>query len=1206
MLARTIAASSLPATRRPALLAACLLAARAFHTARFVAPSRTATSVPTSTIRRADTTTHKYRPPQSSHAFVLPSWHCLHSLWHSGSCSRSFFTARPLETAPPPSKDVQQTAVEPRADTPIVLPSGQPKKLLDEHAEPAHPEAAKSDINKLINDQATAAMSFMSASAEKVASLASATAEEISKAAQAAKEAAAERATFAKIPTIEETSVHEGAPKDQQGESAASLPKMPSSAAVIRGTIFFDNMYPIRVHWLDPRYLAATDNHNSIIPKLFASAFGVHGFRLIGAIPRANEGGVFVHFEVDRQDKIRTPEDVTKALVTLLRAKPVHALLTPKAVRCHLVRGSPFLDNLTSKFPYNRLKIEIKGPATALSDLTLEQLYGEFSQFGKIFDMTLNNYEKDKPRSGVVQYVHMYSAVGARNCLHRLRLSVPLIVTSLPATIPPKTDDAAAKPEDGVMTKPPPPPTAEALMFLSYDSILKTSVITDFFVKHPRIMVPLIGLLFAAFTFLIFDPLRAFNIENYITHRFGLKQLYGRLPWPFNWLRQQANEIGQSSVFQMLRRGAGMGESERDAGIAHTWSSRQADEEKVRKWLNSNPDRLLFITGPRGAGRQSLVKKLTADRENVVMIDISHIIDRTDDEFVKGLAATVGFAPGFALITWLANIMDIFTPGASKASGSSTASSAQILKILECTSNACASIATKEHKRMKKLYQQRLAKMTPEEREALHAPPAPAVEELAEGAAGNASAAKSAIGSAPMNPEKADSGGFSKFATSMAAAVGLSAKPALPEPPNNAIPAEPKPVDGAVSAATGALGASTLAGTGQQPQAAASSSNSKPDPVNNNTEPLSKTPVEPTTATPGKAPLRLSEPAPHTQLSGEGALTEQQRNYHAYMKQQAAKKAQEVKAQKEAQAKLEKEEQDRADAGEPPLPKQAVSSHHHSHLGGLIEHEPDNLPLFVIDGFNAENASKHGNFLQVLVSWSAEMSAAGVARFVYLTDATLEESVAKSLPEVKLAEVLLSDATPEAAQEFLFSSLPASMRQAIPDSQTIQALQILGGRYNDLVTLVRGIENGSHPIETVEDIVVQSMNSVKSMLFTEDKTVKWSKVQMWEVINMIVGSSNGTVLYDDVLFNVFSGDDTPLKSLVRADLLRVEPALSAGGDRLKAGSPVMNEAFKRLMYQQPKLKPGLDLLVLKYKIGTKKPSAQLFSRPAQLCSAAAS
>src|SRR5687768_12716986 len=38
-----------------------------------------------------------------------------------------------------------------------------------------------------------------------------------------------------------------------------------------------------------------------------------------------------------------------------------------------------------------------------------------------------------------------------------------------------------------------------------------------------------------------------------------------------------------------------------------------------------------------------------------------------------------------------------------------------------------------------------------------------------------------------------------------------------------------------------------------------------------------------------------------------------------------------------------------------------------------------------------------------------------------------------------------------------------------------------------LVCSVRGVENGSHPIETVEEIVTQSMNAIKGMLFTEDK-----------------------------------------------------------------------------------------------------------------------
>jgi hypothetical protein len=157
--------------------------------------------------------------------------------------------------------------------------------------------------------------------------------------------------------------------------------------------------------------LVATNNHDQVIPKLFAKAFTLSGFRLLSATPRSNEGGVYVHFEVVKTDKIRTPEDVTAALISLLRAKPVHALLTPKAVRCHLVRGKPFLDDMASRFPYNRLKIELRGPNTALSDLTVEQLYNELAQFGKIFDLTLGPFEK------VSVHTHSQSlSLGCRGC----------------------------------------------------------------------------------------------------------------------------------------------------------------------------------------------------------------------------------------------------------------------------------------------------------------------------------------------------------------------------------------------------------------------------------------------------------------------------------------------------------------------------------------------------------------------------------------------------------------------------------------------------------------------------------------------------------------------------------------------------------------------------------------------------------------------
>jgi len=1071
---------------------------------------------------------------------------------------------------------------------------------------------------------------------------------EAAEAARAKAHAEVDAAVFAPIPTTRpdtelEALRMEAAAKARAAEEAAeavteaegehdpsaSLPKVSSSAGFIRGTLWFDNMYPMRVHWLDLRYLVSTNNHDQIIPKLFARAFSLSGFTLLSATPRANEGGVYVHFEVEKTAKIRTPEDVTAALITLLRAKPVHAALTPKAVRCHLVRGKPFLDDMTSRFPYNRLKVEIRGPNSALADLTLEQLYNEFSAFGRIVDLTLGPFEKDKSRLATVQFVRMFSAVGARNCLHRLRLTVPLLVGTLPAAVAPDDEAARAKAKA-------PPPTADAILFLSYESLLKTSYVTDFFVKHPRIMVPLLGLLFAFTTYLIFDPLRTFNIQNQITHRLDLSVLYSRLPWPFGWIRQQAAQLGQSRMMQALRRGAGMdaadGMGGSGASSASTWSAREADEEKVRKWLQSSPDRILFLTGPKGAGKQALIKKLTAGRRNVVFLDVSHMLDRNDDEFVKALANAVGFAPGFALLTWISNLMDVFTPGASKAAGSSSATSTQILKILECTSHALVAIATKENKRRAKEQRQRQQEKSERKRRELQermergervdpaevvavtralqqgtevadpnaSAPAPVDKEVAEKAVGKLSTAAAAMDSerskreAAQKAEPANKAAAGKPADSSspaARAVGSVLGLAGGAAPGGAVGSQAAASASAAATAAANKPASSGSSSGGQAASASSAPDASRAPgaqPSNTFEPLSHAPVGPALpehVSTSSAPLRLQERRPSLEREDsyhleDSQATEQQRNFVIFKRRQAQEREEHAARQKQAASA------ESAEAGADGAVAVAPSSTSSSAKGPKTP-VPDALPLFVIDGFNSDNASKHGNFLNVLAAWSAEMSAAGVARFVFLTDAGLEESVSKALPDAHLAEVVLSDASPEAAQEFLYASLPPKMRASVPrgDPATLSALRILGGRYTDLQALARGIENNSHPVEVVEDIVVQAMSTVKSLLFNEDKQCKWSKVQMWQVMHLLTASPHGSLLYDDLLFNVFSGDDTPLKALVRSDLLRVEPALSRGGDRVRAGSPVFLEAFKRLVHHQHKLRPGMDLLVLKYQTG---------------------
>ena len=590
--------------------------------------------------------------------------------------------------------------------------------------------------------------------------------------------------------------------------------------------LWFDCVYPMQAHWLDPRHLLATHNHEQLIPTVMPA-----DVEIISMIPRIKEGGVFVQFEARKGDAFDSAQEVAQAVIRRLTAKPVRARFTTRPVHCHLVKGDPFLEDLLSRFPSARLKIEVKGSAAATSELTLEHLFGELRAFGRINDLVLGPYVKEQPRQASVQFRKMHGAVGARNCLHRY--NIPILPT--PPTSPPSAP-------------------ALATIFFSYDSVLKTSYVVDFFQKHPRIMVPLLGLLFAAFTFLIFDPLRSFNIVNKITGRFTIHGIgqYG----PLAWLRGQLSPVLSHRIFDVFKH-----EGEGTV-VRSSWSAREADEEKVVKWLTSIPDRLLFITGAKGAGKQALVKKVTAERRNVVTINFATFIDRNDEEFVKGLSAALGFSPGFSLLTWVSSLMDIFTPGAGKASGAGTAQfSSQLQKILEVTTDALVTIDSKQSRKVR----------------------------------------SNDAGQVVVEQHK-DRG----------------------------------------------------------------------------------------------AEIRER----FMELTKAGEATTQPNEKKLESGKQIERNKFDVVGKREAGG--EHSQQSTADAKDNGLINTDVITAKVEESRGHDRSEyADSIPLFIIDGFSPDNKDKHNNFMAAFVQFAAQMTAAQLARFLFLTDSTLEESISKSMPDIK-------------------------------------------------------------------------------------------------------------------------------------------------------------------------------------------------------------
>ena len=46
---------------------------------------------------------------------------------------------------------------------------------------------------------------------------------------------------------------------------------------------------------------------------------------------------------------------------------------------------------------------------------------------------------------------------------------------------------------------------------------------------------------------------------------------------------------------------------------------------------------VFMFTGSKGTGKEALIQKVISTRPNVISMDIGHLMDRTDDEFVKEL-----------------------------------------------------------------------------------------------------------------------------------------------------------------------------------------------------------------------------------------------------------------------------------------------------------------------------------------------------------------------------------------------------------------------------------------------------------------------------------------------------------------------------------------------------------------------------------------
>jgi hypothetical protein len=151
-------------------------------------------------------------------------------------------------------------------------------------------------------------------------------------------------------------------------------------------------------------------------------------------------------------------------------------------VRAYLVKGTPFLEDMTSRFPNKRLRVELS------QEMTMEAIYPIFRKYGKIVEIDM-----ESGKNAIVQFAKIRASTSARCCLHEAEINGTKFI-------------------------------------VNYERSIKGNVIFAWLNEHAVVVAPAVLLLVGGFTFLIVDPIREFWMYAKITQIFDPDE-YRILRW---------------------------------------------------------------------------------------------------------------------------------------------------------------------------------------------------------------------------------------------------------------------------------------------------------------------------------------------------------------------------------------------------------------------------------------------------------------------------------------------------------------------------------------------------------------------------------------------------------------------------------------------------------------------------------------------------
>ncbi|KAL8365287.1 hypothetical protein RB595_004203 [Gaeumannomyces hyphopodioides] len=455
------------------------------------------------------------------------------------------------------------------------------------------------------------------------------------------------------------------------------------TAAKNESIFFFDNIFPLGLSTFFLRRWRTEEDLSELLRKFDSSPLGITDpvstvKRAIPAdlpvtvtevVPRLKDGGAFVkvsHSGAGSGSETRmAARELEKALARRLLEAPLRSWFNPFAsVRVGLVKGVPWLEDLYRP-PASRVMVEFcpPNPGDAAVELSQETLYSLFRGYGKLAEIIPQPFDsKVVPRYAYVDFSRVRDAVMARNCLHGLFVN-----------------EAMGGGKGGTKLR------------LSYESKVKPHHIWNWLSGHPRIVIPLVAALLAAFTVAVFDPIREFFIGAHIQGSLNITN--SRL---YRWCKRQTLDFG--GVFKRHNNIAD------EAGLQALWTQRKDIIDSINTWLLESTDTFIVVQGPRGSGTRELIMDQalgTHDKSNVLVLDCKPVVEaRGEGATIRRLAATVGYRPVFSWANSLSSLADLAVQGTTGVkSGFSETLETQIVKILQTTASALKKVSLLERRR---------------------------------------------------------------------------------------------------------------------------------------------------------------------------------------------------------------------------------------------------------------------------------------------------------------------------------------------------------------------------------------------------------------------------------------------------------------------------------------------------------------------------